>query len=94
MKLNVQNNLSESFLKIKTKREMEAFLAGVLTQKEREELPKRLLIFAMLKKGLSQHEIADKVGVGIATVTRGSLELQRGYIQQTSWWRNLTPLRG
>jgi TrpR family trp operon transcriptional repressor len=89
-----QSSLAESLLKLKTRKEMEAFLAGVLTEKEREELPKRLAIFAMLKEGIPQHEIADKVGVGVATVTRGSLELQRGYIQQTSWWRNLTPLRG
>lgn len=94
MSRGIKNNLADSFLKIKTKKEMEAFLVGVLTEKEREELPKRLEIFMMLKKGIPQHEIADKVGVGIATVTRGSLELQRGYIQKTSWWRNLTPLRG
>ena len=94
MSRGVQNNLADSFLKIKTKKEMEAFLSGVLTQKEREELPKRLEIFAMLKKGIPQHKIADKVGVGIATVTRGSHELQRGYIQKTSWWKELTPVEG
>lgn len=87
---NSQNMLINSLLLAKDKKEMEALLHGLLTEKELEELPKRLEIFKQLKKGVPQHEIADKVGVGIATVTRGSLELKRGYIQKTSWWRNLS----
>jgi TrpR family transcriptional regulator, trp operon repressor len=86
--------LLESFLHARTKKELDALLHGLLTQKELEELPKRLEIFKLLKKGTAQHEIAEKVGVGVATVTRGSLELQRGNIQQTSWWRSLSSLRG
>ncbi len=88
------NELIGSFLRVKNKKEMEALLRGLLTQKELEELPKRLEIFKQLKKGVPQHEIAYKVGVGVATVTRGSQEMQRGYIQKTSWWRNLSPVRG
>ena len=86
--------LLDSILQVKDKGELEALLHGLLTQKELEELPKRLEIFKMLKKGTAQHEIAEKVGVGVATVTRGSLELQRGNIQKTSWWRSLSNLRG
>ena len=94
MKKATLHHLTDSFLQVKSKKEMEALLRGLLTEKELEELPKRLEIFKQLKKGISQHEIAEKIGVGIATVTRGSLELQRGQIQKTSWWRNLTPMRG
>jgi TrpR family trp operon transcriptional repressor len=94
MKKATLHHLIDSFLQVKSKKEMEALLRGLLTEKELEELPKRLEIFKQLKKGVSQHEIAEKMGVGIATVTRGSLELQRGQIQKTSWWRNLTPMRG
>ena len=86
--------LIDSLLQVKSEKEMEALLRGLLTEKELEELPKRLEIFKQLKKGTPQHDIADKVGVGIATVTRGSLELQRGHIQKTSWWHNLTPMKG
>ena len=86
------NQLIESLLSVNSKKEMEALLRGLLTQKELEELPKRLEIFKLLKKGVPQHEIADKVGVAIATVTRGSLEMQRGQIQKTSWWRSQNPL--
>jgi len=88
------SELLDSFLRVKDKRELEALLHGLLTQKELEELPKRLEIFKLLKKGTTQHKIAEKVGVGIATVTRGSLELQRGNIQKTSWWHSLSFLRG
>lgn len=89
-----REELLESLLAVKTKQEMEAFLMGILTPQELADLPKRLEIFKMLKVGIPQHEIAKKLGVGVATVTRGSLELQRGNIQKTGWWRSLSTLRG
>lgn len=70
--------LIEAFLSIKTKKEMLEFLQGILTPAELEELPRRLQIVKMLKSGVSQHEIARQLGVGVATVTRGSKELQKG----------------
>lgn len=87
-----REELLDSLLLIKTKEEMEAFLVSILTPQELAELPKRLEIFKMLKAGIPQHEIAKKLGVGVATVTRGSHELQRGQIQKTSWWHNLSSL--
>ena len=71
-------DLIELFLSIKNREEMEDLLLGILTPKELEEIPTRLQIVRMLKRGISQHEIAEKLGVGIATVTRGSKELQKG----------------
>lgn len=71
-------DLIKTLLKIKTEKEMLDFLQGILTPKELLELPNRLMIVKMLKKGISQHEIAEKLHVGIATVTRGSKELQKG----------------
>lgn len=71
-------DLIELFLSVKNREEMEDLLLGILTPKELEEIPTRLQIVRMLKKGISQHEIAEKLGVGIATVTRGSKELQKG----------------
>ncbi len=71
-------DLIELFLSIKNREEMEDLLLGILTPKELEEIPTRLQIVRMLKKGISQHEIAEKLGVGIATVTRGSAELKKG----------------
>ncbi len=66
------------FLKIKNKNLMENFLLGLFTPKELNEIPTRVQIIKMLKKGVSQKEISKKLGVGIATVTRGSNELKLG----------------
>ncbi len=61
-----------------TSEKMMNFLEGILTPKELEEIPTRLQIVKMLKKGIPQHEIAEKLKVGIAAVTRGSKEIQKG----------------
>lgn len=70
--------LIRAFQKMDTKEKMINFLEGILTPKELEEIPMRLQIVKMLKKGISQHEIAEKLKIGIATVTRGSKEIQKG----------------
>lgn len=65
-------------LKMENKDKLRDFLEGILTPKELIELPHRLEIIKMLKRGVSQHDIAGKLGVGVATVGRGSKELQNG----------------
>lgn len=70
--------LIETLLKIKTKDAMKEFLQGILTPQELIEIPTRLQIVKKLKAGVSQHEIAKALGVGVATVTRGSKEIQKG----------------
>lgn len=72
------NDLIKILVDIDTKDEMLNFLNGILTPKEKEELVQRLDIVKMLKRGIPQHEIAQKLGVGVATVTRGSKEIQMG----------------
>ena len=72
------NQLIDLLLSIKTRDGMEDFLLGILTPKELKEIPTRLQIVKMLKKGVSQHKIAEKLGIGVATVTRGSKEIQLG----------------
>lgn len=72
------NELTDVLLGIKSKKELENFLEGILTPKELEEIPMRLQIVKMLKKGTTQHVIAEELGIGIATVTRGSKEIKRG----------------
>ncbi|PWU23015.1 transcriptional regulator [Candidatus Cerribacteria bacterium 'Amazon FNV 2010 28 9'] len=75
------DQLIEEFLKLKTKHAMKEFLGAILTPGELEEIPKRLQIVKMLKKNIPQRDIAEKLGVGIATVTRGSRELQKGHFK-------------
>ena len=55
-----------------TAEEMEEVLRGLLTSSELLDVANRLQIFAMLEQGVPQRQIAEKLGVGIATVTRGS----------------------
>lgn len=72
------DELMETILKLKNKKALENFLYGILTPKELVEIPHRLQIVKLLKRGVTHHEIAEKLKVGVATVTRGSNELQKG----------------
>ena len=78
MKNAYLDELINILLRAKTKKEMKDFLLGILTPSELVEIPTRLRIVKLIKKGVAQHEIAEKLQVGIATVTRGSKELQKG----------------
>jgi len=76
--MNKVGELVEAFLKNKSRTEMLDFLKGILTPSELDELTTRLQIVKMLKKGLPHREIARRLEVGVATVTRGSRELRLG----------------
>ena len=78
MNTRYYNSFVDILLSLTSKKEAREFLDGILTPKERMEIPVRLEIVKLLKKGIPQHEIASKLGVGIATVTRGSKELAKG----------------
>ena len=69
--------LVNHLLEQKSPEAMEKTLRDLLTLKELAEMANRLQIIEMLKQGIPQRQIADKLGVGIATVTRGSLHLKR-----------------
>lgn len=64
-------------LNLSNKERMLDFLVGILTPSELEEIAHRLQIVKMLKLGIPQKSIAKELGVGIATVTRGSRELKQ-----------------
>ncbi len=57
--------------------EMEKALSDLLTASELDEVAKRLQIFEMLAAGVPQRQIAENLGVGIATVSRGSNVLKK-----------------
>ncbi len=76
--MNKAGELVEAFLKNKSGPEMLDFLKGILTPREIDELSTRLQIVKMIKSGLPHQEIARRLKVGVATVTRGSRELRMG----------------
>jgi len=69
--------LVEHLLCEETPQQMEAALRALLTDSELDEITKRLQIFKRLQAGYPQRQIAEELGVGIATVTRGSNALKR-----------------
>lgn len=72
------NELVEALLQAKSPESVLDLLKGLLTVKELDEIARRLQIVKMLKAGMSQRDIVEKLNVGIATVTRGSKELING----------------
>ncbi len=71
-------DLIETILKLEDGRQALDFLKGILTPKELSEVVMRLQVVSRLKKGDSQRKIAQELGIGIATVSRGSREIQQG----------------
>ena len=63
---------------LQDKNDLEDFLVGITTGKERNELAQRVEIVRQLLDGVPQQQIAKNLGVGVATVTRGSKELSQG----------------
>ena len=72
------NDFIDLTYSIRDKKVLEDFLFGVTTDKERAELVQRVEIVKLRIAGEPQPKIASDLGVGIATVTRGSKELSQG----------------
>lgn len=51
---------------------VQAVLEAVLTPKELREIDQRIRIFQMLSAQIPQRDIAERLNVGVATVTRGA----------------------
>ncbi len=75
--LNDISSLVNHLLAQKSFKEMEKVLRQLLTSSELTEVNNRLQIIEMLEQGIPQRQIADRLGVGIATVTRGSSILKQ-----------------
>ncbi len=79
------STLSKLVSRLASQKEVEEFFVGILTPKEIAEIALRIQIVKQLKAGISQRDISSNLGVGIATITRGSKEIQAGRFSQ-SWW--------
>jgi len=56
---------------------MQDFLICMLTKRELEELAGRWELVKLLDKGMSQRKIAEKLGMSLCKITRGSKELKK-----------------
>ena len=75
--LEYKKELVDTFAKIfGDKKLMTEFLTDILTPTEFEALALRWQIVKKLKKGETHRSIAEDLGLGISTVTRGSRELR------------------
>lgn len=57
---------------------LRALLVEMLTEKEYSEIVRRFEILSRLMNGETQRSIATDLGLGIATVTRGSHVIMKG----------------
>jgi TrpR family trp operon transcriptional repressor len=56
---------------------IEGFLKSILTKNESEEISSRWELVKLLDDGLSQRKIAEKLGISLCKITRGSRELRK-----------------
>ncbi|HEX7018304.1 MAG TPA: Trp family transcriptional regulator [Patescibacteria group bacterium] len=85
MKNTASNELAQAIKTFNTDKELVAFLEGILTPQELMEISTRLQIVKQLMQGIPQRQIAERLNVGIATVTRGSRVVKQGLFNS---WRN------
>lgn len=75
--LKTKKSLFEAFARAQKDGNFDDFLKLVLTRKEYEEIIRRWYVLKELDKKRAQRDIADDLGLGLATVSRG----QRAYWQ-------------
>jgi TrpR family trp operon transcriptional repressor len=76
--INKLNYITDIFWQINTKDDLKNFLQDLFTPGEIEMLYERLQIIKLLKKWLSQREIAEKLNTSTATVNRWARVLKYG----------------
>lgn len=73
-----KTDLIDFLVKINDKKLMSAVIANLTSPQELHELALRLQIFKGLNDGVSQRTLARQLKVSLATISRGSRELQYG----------------
>lgn len=58
---------------------IEAFLKSILTKNEIDEISGRWELVKLLHDGMSQRKIAERLGVSLCKITRGSRELKKSH---------------
>lgn len=76
--MKATKQLLQAFLEAADEQKLQELLLGLFTPQELEQLNQRIDIVTLLKQGVPQRDIAQQLGVGIATVTRGAREIKMG----------------
>ncbi len=72
------HDLYELLTLVETPKEAALLLHELLTPQELTQISERWQLVKMLDKGVTQREIAEKLNLSIATVTRGSKAYKEG----------------
>jgi TrpR family trp operon transcriptional repressor len=66
------HELAKVFARITTVRTMRKFFNEIFTETERNDLALRWRLMKMLKKNISQRDIASRLGISLCKITRGA----------------------
>ena len=91
--------LVEFFSMPKSRKNLDIILENLLTDSELTKIHDRIKILDSLESGLSQRDTLDRIGGGIATISRGAAMVKAkkfnifaGILESArlqSWWRKL-----
>lgn len=76
MRANPYHSLLEHLASCRDSAAIDELFTALLTDKEQFEIANRIRIFDLLARGVTQREISEQLGVGIATVSRGAKAMQ------------------
>jgi len=74
--MSVDKELLEVVLSIKKKDELENFFNDIFTPAELDDISLRWKLLKELHKGMTQRKIAEKYGISLCKITRGSKVLK------------------
>jgi len=65
-------DLAKAFVSVPSAKEMARFFNEIFTAAEREDFALRWRLMKMLNSGVSQREIAARLGISLCKITRGA----------------------
>jgi TrpR family trp operon transcriptional repressor len=72
-----KNEIDEVLCEIRDVALMRRFMESILTPREREEIAGRWELVKLLDRGISQRQVAKRLGMSLCKITRGSRELKK-----------------
>ena len=71
------NEIAEVLCAIRDPKLMRRFMESILTPREWEEIAGRWELVKLLDQGISQRQVATRLGMSLCKITRGSRELKK-----------------